>query len=56
VRLWAEYLEQSPPAWRGEIEHVDSKEVMHFAGLREMNDRIRRCIAMQPRTNKKEKE
>jgi hypothetical protein len=41
VRLWAEYLEQSPPAWRGEIEHVGSKEVMHFRSLKEMIDWIR---------------
>ena len=27
VRLWAEYLEQAPPAWRGEIEHVGGREV-----------------------------
>jgi len=36
VRLWAEYLEQAPPAWRGEIEHVGSKEVMHFGNVDEM--------------------
>lgn len=24
VRIWAEYLEQTPPAWRGEVEHVGS--------------------------------
>jgi hypothetical protein len=41
VRLWAEYLEQSPPAWRGEIEHVGRGEVMRFGSLCEMNDWIR---------------
>ncbi|MBC8248501.1 MAG: hypothetical protein H8E90_02380 [Anaerolineales bacterium] len=30
VRLWAEYLEQTPPAWRGEIEDVGSGEKAYF--------------------------
>ncbi len=38
VRLWAEYLEQTPPAWRGEIEHVGSGEKAHF---REAADIVR---------------
>jgi hypothetical protein len=44
VRLWAEYLEQSPLAWRGEIEHVGNREVMHFGSLAEVGEQIRRCI------------
>ena len=30
VRLWAEYLEQTPPAWRGEIEDVGSGAKAYF--------------------------
>jgi hypothetical protein len=41
VRLWAEYLGQAPPCWRGEIEHVGRREVMRFGSLGEMNDWIR---------------
>jgi hypothetical protein len=33
VRVWAEYLEQAPPAWRGEIEHVGSGEAMRFGDV-----------------------
>lgn len=38
VRIWAEYLEQTPPAWRGEIEHVERGE---RAYLREASDIVR---------------
>jgi hypothetical protein len=30
VRVWAEYLEQTPPVWRGEVEHAGSGEKIHF--------------------------
>jgi len=33
VRLWAEYLEQTPPAWRGEVEHVQNGEKIAFRDL-----------------------
>jgi hypothetical protein len=46
VRLWVEYLEQAPPSWRGEIEHVDG-EVIRFGTLREMNDFMHRCATMR---------
>ena len=36
VRLWAEYLEQTPPAWCGEIEHVESGEVARFGDVGKM--------------------
>ena len=36
VRLWAEYLEQTPPAWRGEIEHVGGGEVNRFGDVSKM--------------------
>lgn len=35
VRIWAEYLEQTPPAWRGEVEHVGSG---HKVYLQEASD------------------
>jgi hypothetical protein len=33
VRVWAEYLELAPPAWRGEIEHVESGAAMRFGDV-----------------------
>ena len=56
VRLWTEYLEQTPPTWRGEIEHVGRWEVMRFGGLREMSDQIRRCARKGHLSDKKETE
>ncbi|MDY7080665.1 MAG: hypothetical protein SXV54_27605 [Chloroflexota bacterium] len=38
VRVWAEYLEQTPPVWRGEIERVSGGEKARFGTLKEMND------------------
>lgn len=56
VRLWAEYLAQSPPAWRGEIEHVGSKEVIHFGDLEEVSEQIRHCVCKEHTPDKKETE
>lgn len=56
LRVWAEYLEQMPPSWRGEIEHVGSKEVMHFGSLEEMNTWIQSCVAKQPQYRKRTEE
>ena len=36
VRVWVEYLEQTPPIWRGEIEHVGEEGVIRFGSLDEM--------------------
>lgn len=36
MRLCAEYLEQTPPTWRGEIKHVGRGEVMYFGDVDEM--------------------
>jgi hypothetical protein len=47
VRLWAEYLVQRPPAWRGEIEHVGRGEVVRFGSLGEMSHFIQRCARPQ---------
>jgi len=51
VRVWAEYLEQTPPTWRGEIEHVGSKEVMHFGNVDEILEFIEDLTA-KPRKEK----
>ena len=56
VRLWAEYLEQTPPSWRGEIQYVESGEVMRFGTLGEVSDCIRRCVLAQHKPNEEEKE
>jgi hypothetical protein len=34
--LCAEYLEQTPPSWQGEIKHIKSEEVMRFVDLGKM--------------------
>ncbi|MFO7742861.1 MAG: hypothetical protein R6X31_11170 [Anaerolineae bacterium] len=44
VRVWAEYLEQTPPVLRGEIEDVQSKEVRRFGSLSAMNDWMGRLL------------
>ncbi len=36
ARVWAEYLEQTPPTWRGEIKHIKSEEVMYFGDMDKM--------------------
>jgi hypothetical protein len=36
VRVWAEYLNQQPPLWRGAIELCDRGEEIPFANLEEM--------------------
>lgn len=56
VRLWAEYLEQTPPSWRGEVEHVGGKGVTHFRDLREMSRWIQRCVEPQCHTREWEEE
>jgi hypothetical protein len=47
VRFWIEYLEQTPPAWRGEIEHVSGGEVLRFHDWEEMSAEIRRWVLAQ---------
>ena len=53
IRLWAEYLEQAPPAWRGEIEHVDSGRRVRF---RKVTDMVRFIAAHASETAAKRKE
>jgi hypothetical protein len=48
VRLWVEYLEQTPSTWRGEIEHVSGKQVVHFRNTNEMVDFMKSHAADKP--------
>ena len=36
ARVWAEYLEQTPPTWQGEIKHVGRGEMMYFGDVDKM--------------------
>jgi len=40
VRIWAEYLNESPPRWRGVIEPVDGSEKSHFTDLNQIAELI----------------
>jgi len=51
VRLWAEYLEQTVPTWRGEIEHVGSGEVKRFGDVSKMLEFIE-GLAVRPKKEK----
>ena len=41
IRIWAEYLEQTPPVWRGEIECVGSDEKAYVRELADVLGFIR---------------
>lgn len=56
VRLWAEYLKQTPPVWRGEVVHVGEKEVVHFRHLDEIGECIRRCVLAKQRDLQQEEQ
>lgn len=45
VRVWAEYLEQIPPSWRGEVEVAATREVLHFQSLAELANCLERCVS-----------
>jgi hypothetical protein len=36
VRIWAEYLNESPPGWRGVLEAIDDGEKSHFTDLNQI--------------------
>ena len=36
VRVWIEYLEQTLPSWRGEVEVIGGDEKAHFQSLQEI--------------------
>ena len=56
LRLWMEYQEQMPPAWRGEIVRVSTGERMHFASLGEMSEHLQRCASTQKQIKEQEDE
>ena len=43
IRLWTEYLQRDPPAFRGEIEHVLSKQKYYFINIEELNQFLLNC-------------
>ena len=45
VRLWAGYLEQTPPAWRGEVQVAATREMLHFQSLEELADCLQRYVS-----------
>ncbi len=55
LRVWAEYLRQSPPSWRGEIEQVGGGRRFYFGSLEEMALCLCRCLPAQP-TDKQEED
>jgi hypothetical protein len=54
VRLWAEYLEQTPPVWRGEIERADTKEVKRFQTLEGITEYLQQNAEAHPEPITKE--
>ena len=40
VRIWAEYLDESPPRWCGVVEPVGGGEKIHFTHLNQIVDCI----------------
>jgi hypothetical protein len=42
VRIWAEYLDESPPQWRGVIAPIGEAKSIHFSTLDEMIDLIQK--------------
>jgi len=53
VRIWSEYLDESPPRWRGVVVPVGEETPLHFAGLGEMLEIIRQKT--QPPIEKEDK-
>ncbi len=47
VRVWAEYLYQQPPSWRGSIEMCDQEEKIAFSSLEEMSRIIQRVTHLE---------
>jgi len=53
VRLWTEYLQRDPPAFRGEIEHVISKQKYYFINTEELNQFLLKITQNQIRLHEK---
>lgn len=43
IRLWSEHLTRDPPTFRGEIEHVLSKQKYYFLNIEELNQFLLNC-------------
>jgi len=50
VRLWAEYLSEQPPVWRGVLEVVANGQKISFTNLDEMADLIQKQTIEQFKT------
>lgn len=47
VRLWAEYLSEQPPCWRGVIEGCEPGKATPFTSLDEMNEIIKQITLVE---------
>ena len=56
IRLWAEYLEQDPPCWRGEIQQLNQSVISYFTDLDELENLIREAAGADELRSKIEKE
>lgn len=52
VRIWAEYLDQRPPSWRGIIELFDRNEEIPFNSLEDLLVLIREKTIHQMKMEK----
>jgi hypothetical protein len=47
VRIWAEYLKEQPPCWRGVVELVDQGETVPFNNVVEMAEVIKQNTILE---------
>ena len=47
VRLWGEYLNESPPCWRGVVEGCEPGEKVPFATIIDLNKLIQEKALLQ---------
>ena len=47
VRLWAEYLNQQPPCWRGVIEGCEPGQITPFTSLEDLTTIIKEKTIIQ---------
>jgi len=46
LRVWCEYLDETPPSWRGEIEDTRTQDTTRFSSLEQMSAIVHTlCIA-----------
>jgi hypothetical protein len=43
IRLWSEHLTRDPSSFRGEVEHVVSKQKYYFLNIEELNQFLLNC-------------